>query len=124
MVDVAGPQRPAFRDLGQEPGPQPRIVAVDLAITVAGAHPGPAELEQRMILDRHQGSLVSPALRQDGRIPGQGIEPGPVVEATPGEHRQVVAAFEDVHRVQLQHPQAAHHLLDARPTERRPAGVP
>ena len=83
--------------------PAPRVVAV---------HAPPQE---RMALDRHEGRLVVPVLEHLAAAPQPARQRGSVVRTQAGEERELVAAGEDVHGVDLHQPESAHDPAEVAP---------
>ena len=76
-------------------------------MTVFGAERIHAPLEQGTVLAPEEGGLVRDVLHVRCTGPQRdGIQQCLVVRAEPGEHRQVVAALEHVHGVDLQQAEA------------------
>ncbi len=72
----------------------------------------PPPAQQRVRLRGHVRRLVRPGLDQPARGAARGaVQQRGVVRADPGERRHQVGARDDVHRVDLQQPDAVDHLL-------------
>ena len=111
LLQRARADRAELLDRGQDVLDQPRLLLDERRVVLPPAPPlGPRE-QQRPIGRGHEAGLVRPVLdEQPGAArrmrPRRLVDQRPVVGAEAGEHRHVVGADGDVHRIELQEPQA------------------